>query len=195
MLRMLMLSPVALLWLLLLLLAVHPARGQQGSACAEGSRQCQAQDKTSPFYYKCAGGQWSLYTCGNGYTCSSSGGSGAVCVSNSPPPPACVDGQRRCVSTNKNLYYHCSGGAWTLYTCGNGYQCSQTSPLQATCTPTAPQCASGSQRCVGSQSPSLYFACTGGTWNLKSCNTGDRCIDIPDGTVNCQVGGARKSGR
>ncbi|KAJ2712143.1 hypothetical protein H4R19_002907 [Coemansia spiralis] len=179
--------------LALLLLAATAVRGQQGGTCTDGSRQCQAQDKTSPFYYRCNGGQWSFYTCGNGYTCSTGGAAGAACVPITPtPPPACTDGQRRCVASgNQSLYYRCSGGAWTLYTCGSGYKCTQTSPFQATCTAVAPQCANGSQRCVGAQNPGLFYSCANGTWSQQSCNPGDRCIDIPGGTVNCQVGGAR----
>ncbi|KAJ2765839.1 hypothetical protein IWQ57_004619 [Coemansia nantahalensis] len=192
MIRMLLCAPAVLL--ALLLLVASPVYGQQGGACTEGSRQCQAQDRTSPFYYRCTNGRWTLYTCGNGYTCSTGGAGGATCVQNTPtPPPVCVEGQRRCASSgNPSLYYRCTGGAWTLYTCGNGYRCSQTSPLQATCT-AVPQCASGSQVCVGAQNPGLYFSCVNGAWSQKSCNPGDRCINIPGGIVNCQVGGARRT--
>ncbi|KAJ2851505.1 hypothetical protein IWW36_000989 [Coemansia brasiliensis] len=164
------------------------AQGQQPS-CRDGERRCQAQDRTSPFYYRCAGGQWSLYTCGNGYTCTTGGGSNAACVPNTAPPPACIDGQRRCAgSGNPGLYYLCSGGTWNIYTCGSGFECKQTAALQAVCSPAAPQCRSGTQRCVGGSNPSLYNMCDGGRWQQKSCKPGDRCINIPGDLINCQVG-------
>ncbi|KAJ1848955.1 hypothetical protein LPJ70_000750 [Coemansia sp. RSA 2708] len=178
------------LLLMLVIAGVVPSRAQQ-HGCKDGERRCQAQDKASPFYYRCAGGQWSLYTCGNGYTCSSAGGSSAVCVPNAPPPPpACIDGQRRCAGPgNPALYYLCSGGAWQIYTCGGGFECKQTAPLQATCSATAPQCKSGTQRCAGAQNPGRYFTCDDGRWQQKTCNPGDRCVNIPGELINCQVGG------
>ncbi|KAJ2779582.1 hypothetical protein H4R18_003938 [Coemansia javaensis] len=179
--------------LLLATLLAATAHAQQGARCSEGRRQCQGPDRTSPYYYRCNGGVWTLYTCGNGYTCTTGGGGGAACVPSNPaPPPICVDGQRRCIASgDQSFYYRCNAGAWTLYTCGSGFRCTQLAPLQATCTPAPPMCMNGAQRCAGPQSPGVYFACANGAWSQRSCNPGDRCIDIPGGTVNCQVAGAR----
>ncbi|KAJ2510907.1 aminopeptidase [Coemansia sp. RSA 1939] len=164
---------------------------EREGGCHEGDRKCYGRDKASPYYYRCANNEWKLYTCGNGYTCGGSG-SDTKCVSDSAPPPqpTCQNGQRRCIgSSNPNLYYFCSEGSWKLYSCGNGYQCKQTSPLQAACTSTAPQCASGAQRCVADGSSGSFYSCVDGQWKLKSCSPGDRCINIPGNLVNCQVGG------
>ncbi|KAJ1799199.1 aminopeptidase [Coemansia sp. RSA 2399] len=158
------------------------------ASCNEGERRCFGKDKASPFYYRCTNGQWTLYTCGSGNTCSGSG-PGTKCVSGSTPPPVCQNGQRRCVgSSDKALYYLCSDDAWKLYSCGNGYQCKQTSPLQAACIPTAPpQCTSGTQRCIGKAGS--YSSCVDGQWQYKSCKPGDRCINIPGGLINCKAQG------
>ncbi|KAJ1665462.1 aminopeptidase [Coemansia sp. RSA 1813] len=156
------------------------------AGCNEGDRRCYGKDKTSPYYYRCTNGQWTLYTCGNGNTCSGNGPS-TKCVSERPPPPTCQNGQRRCIGPgNPGLYYLCSEGSWKLYSCGNGYQCTQTSPLQAACTPTAPQCISGTQRCIDDGSSGSFNSCVNGQWQHKSCNPGDRCINIPGGLINCQ---------
>ncbi|KAJ1784619.1 hypothetical protein LPJ62_004571 [Coemansia sp. RSA 2167] len=179
----------SLLMLLAILGLAIMAHAQQPS-CREGYRQCQAQDKASPFYYRCGGGQWSLYTCGNGYTCNVGGGTGAACVPSAPPirQPACIDGQRRCAGPgNDGIYYLCSGGAWKIYTCGNGYECKQTGPLQAVCSASAPQCQTGTQRC-GGQWPGQYYSCDNGRWQQNSCNPGNRCVNIPGDLINCAVG-------
>ncbi|KAJ2555663.1 aminopeptidase [Coemansia sp. RSA 1933] len=119
------------------------------ASCKDGDRKCFGRDKESPFYYRCKDGQWTLYTCGNGRTCSGSG-PGTQCMSRNspPPPPKCQDGQRRCVgSGNKDLYYHCSDA----------------------CIPTAPpQCSSGTQRCVGNSGS--YYNCVNGQWQYNKAH-------------------------
>ncbi|KAJ2161814.1 hypothetical protein GGF46_001122 [Coemansia sp. RSA 552] len=182
-----------LLFPILLCAALVYAQQQQEPKCREEDRRCQAHDKTSPFYYRCSAGQWTLYTCGNGYTCSTGGGgAGATCVQSNPAPPkACIDAQRRCAGpSNPGLYYLCLGGAWKTYTCGNAHVCKEAAPLQATCDAIPPQCKDGAQRCIGAQSPGLYYHCAGGQWQQKACNRSDRCVNIPGGLINCQVGTA-----
>ncbi|KAI8325644.1 hypothetical protein GQ54DRAFT_295244 [Martensiomyces pterosporus] len=160
-------------------------RQERQQGCPEGQRRCTAQDGTSPLYYRCTNGQWVLYTCGNGFACSYNGGFSGQCLSTGG---GCFEGERRCVgSGNPAFYYMCSGGSWRLYSCGSGYQCTQISPNQAVCNQAAPQCPNGAQRCVGGSNGGGFYTCVNGQWQYNSCNPGDRCINIPGGTVNCQV--------
>lgn len=178
------------LFVLLVTLTLVLAQQQSNTRCTEGQRRCAGRDKTSPLYYKCTSGNWVLYTCGATYTCSS----GGTCVS-TQPPPTCQNGDRKCVGTD-GLYYKCnSNSQWVLYTCGAGYRCQQTSKHQATCQPNRPRpaCREGQQRCMEKgNGGGGYWSCANGQWKADSCRKGDRCIDIPGGIINCQVGGGGK---
>ncbi|KAJ1812403.1 hypothetical protein LPJ56_003886 [Coemansia sp. RSA 2599] len=181
--------------------AAQDDRGHGREPCRENERRCVGASNPS-LYYRCTGGKWVLFSCGNGFRCGDEGElghgpgpgrrpgppQGPQCLA-VRPPPACINGQRRCVgSSTQGLYYLCSNNQWDLYSCGAGYRCLQTGPLQATCAPAAPECRDGSQRCLGPQNPAGFLTCVNGHWQSQSCSFSDTCVNIPGDQINCRVG-------
>ncbi|KAJ1647735.1 hypothetical protein J3B02_001661 [Coemansia erecta] len=168
--------------------------------CRENERRCVGPSNPA-LYYRCTGGKWVLFSCGSGFRCGDGHEigprpdprqgppQGPQCLAVKTIPPACINGQRRCVgSSEQGLYYLCTNNQWDLYSCGAGYRCLQTGSLQATCAPAAPECRDGSQRCLGPRNPAGFLTCVNGHWQSQACSFGDTCVNIPGGQINCKVG-------
>ena len=144
------------------------AEPETGSACAEGSLQCNGNAIEI-----CSGGKWTLQN-----TCTT-GCSETTLSCNPSTDGKCTDGEYQC---NGNALEICSGGEWTIQTtCAAG--CSNSA-----CNP-EPECESGAKRCLDN----VISACEAGHWVTQStCENGCRedageyvCNSCAAGSVKC----------